>query len=183
MGVLAQFSSNPSTNHWSGVKRIFRYLKGTLNYGLVFIGSDFKLPGYCDADWGGDLNTRRSTSGYIFTIGDSMVTWTSKKQLTVAKSSTEAEYVALSLATQEAIWIRQLLKDVGMFIGLPTIIYEDNNSAIELSKNSKFHNRTKHIDISHHFIRERVISKEIEIKYCSSSNNLADIMTKALPTT
>ena len=139
--------------------------------------------GYCDADWGGDLNTRRSTSGYIFTVGNSLVTWTSKKQLTVAKSTTEAEYVALSLATQEAIWIRQLLKDVGMSIDLPTLIHEDNIGAIELSKNSKFHNRTKHIDISYHFIRERVVSKEIEVKYCSSSSNLADIMTKALPKT
>ena len=101
VSVLSQFMSQPSEDHWSGVKRIFRYIKGTLNYGLKFAGSDLTLKGYSDADWAGDPDTRRSTSGYLFKIGDASVSWSSKRQATVAKSSTEAEYVSLSYATQE----------------------------------------------------------------------------------
>ena len=119
--------------------------------------------GYSDSDWAGDINTRRSTSGYNFFIGNSLVSWLSHKQITVAKSSTEAEYVSLSSTAQKAIWLRRLLNGLKFDIVCPTRIYEDNQGAIELSKNSKHHNRTKHIDISYHFVRERVVSGEIEI--------------------
>ena len=151
VGALSQYMSKPSEEHWVGVKRILRYLKGTINHGLCFQSNNDTLSGFCDADWGGDLDTRRSTSGYLFMIGGATVSWSSKKQATVAKSTTEAEYVALSFAAQEAIWLRRLLADIGFGDLNPTVIYEDNNGAIDLSKNPKHHNRTKHIDIAYLF--------------------------------
>ena len=117
----------------------------------------------------------------VFKIGDSTASWCSKKQVTVAKSSTEVEYVALSIASQEAIWLRQLMSGIIHNIKSPTIIYEDNNGAIELSKNVKYHNRTKHIDISFHFTCERIYPKEIMVTYCPTNDMISDIMTKGLP--
>lgn len=182
VGILSQYMSAPSTHHWSGVKRVLRYIKGTQKSGLIFsINDTNELLGYSDADWAGDTDTRRSTSGYTFHLGQALISWSSRKQATVAKSSTEAEYVALSCATQEAIWLRRLLKNIKYSINSATIINEDNQGAIELSKNPKHHNRTKHIDTSFHFIRERVTTKEIDITYCPSNEMIADIMTKALP--
>ena len=182
VGVLSQYMSKPSKDHWMGVKRVLRYLKGTLKYGLKFSAQEEKpeLFGYSDADWAGDVDTRRSTSGYVFQIGSGTVSWSSRKQQTVAKSSTEAEYVALSSATQEAVWLRRLMKDLGRQMDAPTTIYEDNQGAIELAKNAKFHNRTKHIDICHHFVRETVVSNEIRVIYCPTEDMIADIMTKGL---
>ena len=182
VGVLSQYMSRPSKDHWIGVKRVLRYLKGTLMYGLKFSAyeEEPELFGYIDADWAGDVDTRRSTPGYVFQIGSSTVSWSSKKQATVAKSSTEAEYVALSSAAQEAVWLRILMGDLGRQMDAPTTIYEDNQGAIELAKNVKYHNRTKHIDICHHFVRERVVSNEIQVIYCPTGDMIADIMTKRL---
>ena len=109
------------------------------------------------------------------------MSWASKRQATVVKSTAEAEYVALSYATQEAVWLRQLMKDVGLEVTSPTVIYEDNNGAIDLSRNAKYHNRTKHIDINHHFVRERVKSKEIDVVHCPSKDMVADLLTKGIP--
>ena len=181
VNALSQFMTNPSTDHWSGVKRVLRYLKGTINYGLIFAAGDGRLHGYCDADWAGDPDTRRSTSGYVFRIGDATVSWSCQKQKTVAKSSTEAEYVSLSYATQEAVWLRRLMESLGFGTQAPTILYEDNNGAIELTKNAKHHNRTKHIDISHHFVREKVEEKEIVVTHCPSKEMIADVLTKGIP--
>ena len=184
VGVLSQFMSKPNETHWSGVKRILRYLRGTSTYGLMYDGSGgTKLVGFSDADWAGDINTRRSTSGYAFQLGNSTITWSCRKQATVAKSSTEAEYVALSMATQEAVWLRRLLHDIGVDIQLPTTIFEDNQGAIDLSKNPKHHNGTKHIDICHHFVRERVASKEVAVSYCPTDEMTADVLTKGLHAT
>ena len=182
VGVLFQYMSRPSKDHWIGVKRVLRYLKGTLLYGLKFSAHEEEpeLFAYSDADWAGDVDTRRSTSGYVFQIGSSTVSWSSKKQTTVAKSSTEAEYVALSSATQEAVWLRSLMGDLGRQMDAPINVYEDNQGAIELAKNAKYHNRTKHIDICHHFVRERVVSNEIQVIYCPTGDMIADIMTKGL---
>ena len=156
--VLPQYVSRPSKDHWIGMKHILRYLKGTLKYGLKFsaLEEEPELIGYSDADWAADVDTRRSTSGYVFQIGSGTVSWSSRKQATVAKSSTEAEYAALSSATLEAVWLRRLMEDLGRQKDAPPTVYEDNQGAIELAKNAKYHNRTKHIDICHHFVRERV---------------------------
>ena len=183
VGILSRFMASPTKDHWIAIKRILRYLKGTLNYGLKFSEDkdDIQVIGFADADWAGDINSRCSTSGYVFQIGNCTVSWSSKKQATIAKSSTEAEYVSLSSAAQEAIWLRSLMKDLGNKLKAATLLYEDNQGAIELSRNPKHHNRTKHIDISYHFIREKVASNEIVVEYCPSVEMLADIMTKGLP--
>ena len=122
VGVLSQYLSKPSKDHWMGVQRVLRYLEGTLNYGLKFSvhGEQTELNGYSDADWVGDVDTRRPTSAYVFQFGSGTISWSSRKQPTVAKSSTEAEYVALSSATQKAIWLRRLMKDFGKQMGAPT---------------------------------------------------------------
>ena len=182
VGILSKFMSDPGPAHWSGVKRILRYLQGTRSYGLVFTGrDDDTLLGFSDSDWAGDSVTRRSVSGYVFQLGRSTISWCSKRQQTVAKSSTEAEYVALSIATQEVIWLRRLLSDLCVDMSTPTEMMEDNRGAIDLSKNPKNHGRTKHIDVSYHFTRERIASKEIKVSYVPSTENLADVMTKPLP--
>ena len=174
--------SDPSNHHWTGIKRVLRYIKGTMGYGLRYTasGNGGRLIGFADADWAGDLDTRCSTSGYVFQIGNASVSWSSKRQKTVARSSTEAEYVALSMASQEAIWMRYLLSDMRLGVEGSTVIYEDNNGAIDLSKNAKNHNRTKHIDIAYHFTRERVQSGELKILHCRTSEMTADILTKGL---
>ena len=182
-GILSQYMSRPSKYHWIGVKRVLRYLKGTLTYGLTFF-ADQKEPelfGFSDADWAGDIDTRRSTSGYVFKLGKSTVSWSSQKQATGAKPSTEAECVALSSAAQEAVWLRRLMDDLHQKVDEPTIIFEDNQGAIEMAKNPKNHKRTKHIDICHHFVRERVMLSEIKVIYCPTEDMVADVMTKGLP--
>ena len=145
VGVLSQYMSRPSKDHWIGVKRVLRYLKGTLKYalkyGLKFTAheQESELFGYSDADWAGYVDTRESTSGYVFQIGSSTISWSSRKQATVAKSFTEAEYVALSSATQEAVGLRRLMEDLGRQMDALTIIYEDIQGVIELAKNAKYH--------------------------------------------
>ena len=183
VGILSQFMSKPSKEHWQGIKRIMRYISGTLDYCLLFHANDSELmlSGYADADWASDVQSRKSTSGYIFQLAGSTISWRSQKQSVVALSTTEAEYVSLSSASQEAIWLRRLLKDLLVDVSKPTIINEDNQGAICLTKNTKGHSRAKHIDIKYHFIRENVQNKEIELKYCPTDKMVADILTKALP--
>ena len=174
--------SNPGIEHWKGVKRVLRYIRGTLDNGLIYSANDTStvLTGYSDADWAGDLSTRRSTTGYVFQIQGSTVSWCRKRQACVARSTTEEEYVALSTASQEAVWLRRLLQNVLKKQDNPTVVYEDNQGTIELTKNPKFHNRTKHIDVSYHFVREQVDNKVISVKYCRTEDMLADVMTKGL---
>ena len=184
VGVLSQFMTNPGPQHWQGVKRILRYVKGTLDHGLRFeptIAEGLNLYGYTDADWAGDVSTRKSTSGYIFRIGGATVSWKSKRQAIVALSSTEAEYVALCSAAQEVVWLRRLLESIGFTQSAATILNEDNQGAIALSKNPKSHSRTKHIDIKYHYIRGAIEKKEIELAYCPTEKMIADILTKGLP--
>ena len=139
------------------------------------------LVGYSDADWAGDLETRRSTTGYLFQLGGGAISWNSKRQSSVALSTTEAEYMALSAATQEAIWLRMLLEDLHIPQEQATVILEDNQACIAVVKNPTCHSRMKHIDIRLHFTRERVVSKEVELQYCESGQMVADILTKAIP--
>ena len=179
---VAKFTANPTKEHWIAVKRIFRYLKGTVNYGLLY--SENASPdcvGFSDADWAGDLNDRKSTSGYTFQVNGAAVSWRSKKQTCVALSTAEAEYVALSAATQEALWMRQLLTDLNVNIDKPVTIYEDNQSAIAMSKNHQFHGRSKHIDIKYHFVRDQVEKKTVTVLYCPTNSMLADLFTKGIP--
>ena len=183
VGMLSQHTSKPGKDHWIGVKRVFRYIKGTLDYGLIYSAKDnnTQIVGYADADWAGDVNTRKSTSGYAFQIGGSTISWMSKRQSTVALSTTEAEYVALSTATQEAIWLRSLLKGMGFAQKSPTTIFEDNQGTIALAKNPIRQPRTKHIDIKYHFTRDAITKGETQLTYCPTNLMVADILTKAIP--
>jgi hypothetical protein len=183
LGLVNQFCSNPGVEHWTAAKRILRYIKGTIDYGITFDGNketEVQLNGYVDADWGSNPNGRKSQSGYLFTLCGGVISWASKKQSVVALSSTEAEYVAASLACQEAVWLRVLLEDISFVQNKPTMIKEDNQGAIALSKNPKYHPRTKHIDIKHHFIRDKVAKKEVVLDYCPTEEMLADLLTKPL---
>lgn len=181
VAVVSRYLNNPGRDHWLAVKRILRYIKGTIDYGIIYDGSrDRKLIGFTDADYAGDPDTRRSTSGYIFTICGGPVSWMSQRQKIVAMSTTEVEYIAASDATKEVIWLRHLLESVGAVSNDPTMMKVDNQGAIKLIKNPEFHKRTKHIDIRFHFIREKYDEGQIEVSYVPSSDQLADIMTKAL---
>ena len=183
VGVLSQFMSNPGEEHWRGVKRILRYIKGTLSHCLEFVstkGNKVDLSAYADADWAGDKATRKSTSGNVFMIGNSCITWRSKRQSIIALSSTEAEYVSLSHATQEAVWLWELLKNIGFEQTEPTKLYEDNQGAIGLSKNPKLNSRTKHIDIKFHYERKAVEGNIVNVQYCPTEQMTADIFTKSL---
>src|SRR3954470_2664430 len=148
---------------------MLRYIKGTKNFklmlGTIATGDNPEKPilsGYSDANWGNDLDSRRSTSGYIFLVSGGVVSWSSKRQATVALSSTEAEYMALTQATKEAIWMHTFLNELGFHSNDDaTTIFEDNQSAIALAKNLVHHTRTKHIDIRHHYIREKLESGDI----------------------
>lgn len=183
--VLGRHLQASGPEHMIAAKRILRYLQGTKDMGLIYEGkSDSKggvLIGFSDSDWGGDIDTRRSTTGYLFTFDGNAITWGSRLQPTVALSSAESEYMAMSSAVQEAIHLRQLLKDLGFEQRESTVIFEDNQGCIALSGNPVFHKRTKHIDIRFHFIRERVASGEVEIQYISTEHQLADVLTKTLP--
>ena len=154
---LAKFISKPQKEHWTALKRVLRYLKDTVNYGILYRqeGSN-ECIGYSDADWAGDVSDRRSTSGYIFMLGGGAISWSSRKQKCVALSTAEAEYVALAGAAQECIWLRQLIAELEGSSQSPMLLYEDNQAAIAMTKNPQFHGRAKHIDIRHHFVREQV---------------------------
>jgi hypothetical protein len=169
--------------HVTAAKRVMRYLQGTREMGIQFGPtevSELELEGYCDSDWGSDLDTRRSTTGYVFMMGGGAVSWGSKLQPTVALSSSEAEYMAASAAVQEAVYMRSLLGDLDMVQAEATKIYEDNQGCIALSENPVMHRRTKHIDIRFHFIRERVESGQVKLCYVPTGQQLADLLTKPL---
>ena len=178
---VAKFSAKPTKQHWIAVKRIMRYLRGTIYYGLLYSRSGSKkCIGYSDSDWAGDLDDRKSTSGYLFQISGAAVSWRSKKQTCVALSTAEAEYMALASAAQEAIWMRQLSSELKNGPTEATTIFEDNQSAICMAKNPQFHGRAKHIGIKYHFIREQVSSGTVDLKYCRTDEMIADMLTKGL---
>lgn len=181
VGALARYMAKPSVEHWQAAKGVVRYLAGTINYGIMYQKQgDPMLQGYCDADYAGDLDTRRSTTGYVFILNNGVVSWSSRLQPTVAVSTAEAEYMAAAAAVKEALWLRKLMTDLGYDI--PTVnIYCDNQAALTLLKNPISSARSKHIDVVYHFARERVARKEVEFSYCNTDLNVADIMTKALP--
>lgn len=167
--------------HWNAAKRVLRYLKKTKSNGLQykFDDNDLHLTGYSDFDYAGDMDTRRSTTGYIFKNGDAAITWRTQLQKCVTCSTAEAEYLAASEATKEAIWLRGLLQEIGEKV--TTIkLFVDNQSALKLIKNPVFHHRTKHIDIRYHFVREKFSEGVIDVNYVNTKLQIADIFTKAL---
>ncbi|KAL0552039.1 hypothetical protein IC582_011132 [Cucumis melo] len=172
------------TIHFTVVLHILRYVKGTLGHGLQFSSqSSLVLYGYSDADWAEDPTDRRSTTGYCFYLGDSLISWHSKKQSVVSRSSTESKYRALANATAELLWLRWLLADMGVPHQGPTLLHCDNHSAIQIAHNDVFHERTKHIENDCHFIRHHLLSHTLLLQHVSTTKQLADIFTKALPST
>ena len=181
VGKAAQFNANPTTAHWTLVKRILRYVGGTADLGLLYTpGGNQELVGYSDSDFAGDINDRKSTSAYTFIKSGALISWRSKKQTVVAQSTAEAEYVALAAAAQEAIWLRRLLEDFGLEQRRPTVLHEDNQAAIAISTNPVNHSRVKHIDTKYHFIRDQVEHGTILLQYCPTEQMVADILTKPL---
>lgn len=181
---VCQFLSAPLESHWRAVKRILRYLNGTSHFGLHLQPSSPDLPFsvrvYSDSDWASDVDDRRSTSGACLFFGPNLVSWNSKKQTLVARSSAEAEYRGLANATAELMWVQSLLAELKIPIQTPTLLC-DNLSAVMISHNPVLHARTKHVEIDLHFVREKVTSKRLDLRHIPASSQLADTLTKPLP--
>ncbi|XP_057435865.1 secreted RxLR effector protein 161-like [Lotus japonicus] len=184
VGLVSRFMSEPRHPHLIAAKRILRYLKGTLSFGILFPFQDEKvglqLVAYSDSDWCGDLVDRKSTMGYIFTFAGAPISWCSKKQSVVALSTCEAEYISTCSAACQALWLHTLLLELQISVGDYVELLVDNRSAIDLSKNPVSHGRSKHIEIKYHFLRDQVSKGKIRIKHCSTDLQLADILTKPL---
>ncbi|GJX34594.1 retrovirus-related pol polyprotein from transposon TNT 1-94 [Tanacetum coccineum] len=179
--MCTRYQAKPTKKHFEAIKHVFRYLKGTINMGLWYSKDNaMSLTAYADADHAGCQDSRRSTSGSAQFLGDRLVSWSSKKQRSTAISTTEAEYIAMSGCCAQILWMRSQLKDYGFdFNKIP--LYCDNKSAIALCCNNVQHSRSKHIDIRHHFIREQVENRVVELYFVETNYQLADILTKALP--
>jgi histone deacetylase 1/2 len=159
---VCQFLHAPTTEHWSAVKHILRYIHDTLKVGITFCrSSSTLLSAFSDADWAGSLDDRRSTGGFAIFVGPNLVSWSARKQTTVSRSSTEAEYKALANATTELIWVEALLRELGVRLQEKPCLWYDNLGAVYLSVNPVFHARTKHIEIDFHFVRERVADNRL----------------------
>ena len=177
---LSQYMSKPRTPHLDALHHLLRYLKATPGQGLLFAAdSSLSLKAYADVDWGSCLDTRRSTTGHCVFLGNSLISWKSKKQHTVSRSSAEAEYRAPASVTSEIMWLLALLKDFGVSAG-PTLIFCDNQAAIHLSSNPRFHERSKHVEIDCHFTRDKVLDGTIRLVHVKTAHQLADILTKPL---
>lgn len=180
---VCQFVANPLNSHWQAVKRILRYLKGTMFHGLLLqpaVNSTFfPLYAYCDADWASDPEDRRSTSGYCIFFGPNLVSWCSKKQPLVARSSTEAEYRSMAHTTAELLWIQSILAELGVQFTTPKLLC-DNQGVVLLAHNPVLHARTKHMELDIHFVREKVNAKALIVEHVPAAAQLADSFTKPL---
>lgn len=181
VNLLSRYSTCYTETHWRAVKRVFRYLAGTTTLGIKYDASNLTLVAYADADYAGDVETRRSTTGYIFNLSGGPISWCSQRQKSVSVSTTEAEYVAASTAARELVWLRQLLNDLECQCEERSVLYIDNQSAIRLIKNPEWHKRTKHIDIHFHYVREKYEEQILNVKYVKTQDQYADFLTKALP--
>lgn len=178
---VCQYMHSPTEQHWGAAKRILRYVKGTMQLGLkISQSSSSLLSAFSDADWAGSADDRRSTSGFVVFYGGNLVSWSARKQATVSQSSTEAEYKSLANATAEIIWFQSLLRELGIAQGQTPVLWCDNLGATYLSANPVFHARTKHIEVDFHFVRERVAQKDLQIRFVSTHDQLADGLTKPI---
>ncbi len=177
---LAQRNSDPRKEHMVRLKHILRYLAGTINLKLIYEPNGNNLQCFVDADWGGNAVDRKSYTGFVFSLGGCPITWESVKQKSVALSSTEAEYMAASDASKEAIYLKRILMELNAWDGGPVVLHIDNQGAQKLEENPVYHRRSKHIDIRFHHIRDLVQSREIRLEYCPTANMIADVLTKNL---
>ncbi|XP_039123455.1 secreted RxLR effector protein 161-like [Dioscorea cayenensis subsp. rotundata] len=171
VSMVSRFMQSPSVFHFGSVKRILRYISGTINYGIHYKKcEEFKLIGYSDSDWSGSQDDQRSTTGWVFSLGSGAIAWFSKKQAITALSSTEVEYISLTAAICEALWLRRLLDDLGEKQVVSSVIHCDNRSALSIAKNPILHGQTKHIDTRFHFIRDLVKDEVILVKHCKTDD-------------
>ncbi|KAL5848850.1 hypothetical protein ACOSQ4_006863 [Xanthoceras sorbifolium] len=181
VGAVSRYMNNPGKIHWEAVKWILRYLRGTTNKTLCFKGGDTTLTGYVDADLAGNVDIRKSTTGYVYTLGGTAVSWVSQLQKIVALSTTEAEYVAVTEASKEMVWLQSFLGELGKKQE-DNVLYCDSQSAIHLAKNPSFHSRTKHIQLRYHFIRSLLEDGILKLEKISGAQNPADMLTKTVTT-
>lgn len=179
---MSQFSEHPTLQMWNGIKHILRYVQHTKNYTLTYTKTGGCVQGFCDADWANDTNDRRSFSGYIFMLAGAAISWSSKKQRSTALSSMEAEYLSMCQAAKEILWLQHFLNEIGAqeFVVEPQVLQVDNQGAIALASKQVTSERSKHIDLRHFFLREKIEEGRIRPLYVKSSDNCADALTKAL---
>lgn len=182
INFFSRYQDKPSNEIWNYLKRVLRYLKGTIDLSLVFVKGKEKFPMKCyvDSDWGGDLNDRKSVSGYLIKIYGNTVSWVTRKQKCVALSTTEAELVALCSSVTDCLCFRKLLLDLNVTIDC-CLIFEDNQACISLIKNPENNRRVKHMDLKFNFVCENVKNNVIRIEYVNSETQQADMLTKGLP--
>lgn len=181
VNILSQFVADPRRNHLDALHRVLRYLKGTIGQGVLFPKAGHPhLTTFCDSDWLGCPYTRRSRTGYLIMLGGAPISWKTKKQSVVSRSSAEAEYRAMASTVSEILWIRWLLKDLQIYITSPTDLFCDNQAARHIANNLVFHERTKHVEMDCFFVREHVLSKEIMPLKIDSKLQVADLLTKGL---
>uniref|UniRef100_A0A5S6QGI8 Reverse transcriptase Ty1/copia-type domain-containing protein n=1 Tax=Trichuris muris TaxID=70415 RepID=A0A5S6QGI8_TRIMR len=179
--ILCRRVEEPTERDWKSVKRVMCYLAATITQNLRFSASgDMRLECYVDVEWAGDKMDRKSISGYVFKLGNSVIAWSSTKQSIVALSSTVAEYVAASHAWRQLIWLRELLAGVDILQQSPTVFYEDNQSCIRLVESESCSARTKHIDVRHHHLRDTREQRILEMRSCPTDDIIADVLTKPL---
>lgn len=180
VSILGRKVNQPTQADWVAAKRVVRYLLGSMERRIVFAGSSLDLSGFVDADWAGDHATRKSTSGYVFILRGAAISWKSQQQSIVALSSMESEYVALCEATREAIWLRQLLEDLGVPQSGPTVLHEDNQSCIAFVHSQRISKRTKHIGVREMFVKDSCDKKIVQLQYLCSEEMVADALTKPI---
>jgi len=180
VGVCERYQAEPKMSHLIQVKRILKYINGTTNYGILYSHSEnSRLVGYCDVDWEGSADDKKSTYGGFFFLGNNLVSWFNKKQNYVSLSIAKAEYIAAVSSCSKLVWMKQMLEEYDVTQGVLTLYY-DNLSAINISKNPMQHNKIKHINIRHHFIRDLVEEKVVTLEYVTTEEHLAGIFIKVL---
>ena len=181
VSVVSQFTSAPTIKHWAALEQILCYLKKAPGLGILYSSQGHtRIECFSDADWAGSKFDRRSTTGYCVFFGGNLVAWKSKKQSVVSRSSAESEYRAMAQATCEIIWIHQLLCEVGMKCTMPAKLWCDNQAVLHIAANPVYHERTKHIEVDCHFIREKIEENLVSTSYVKTGEQLGDIFTKAL---
>jgi predicted peroxiredoxin len=182
VSILSRFMHCASEMHLKAAKRILRYIKGTIDYGVKFESCPtFKLCGFSDSDWAGSIDDMKSTSGYCFSLGSGIFSWCTKKQETVAQSTVEAGFIAATIAVNQVVWLKKILFDLHLQQNHKIEVFIDNQAAIAISKDPVCHGKTKHFNIKLYFLREMQQNGEVTLVYCKSEEQLADLFTKALP--